>query len=238
MTTVNTPGVTNHNALNTDTLYLGGVEVTATAAELNAIDIATAGVVQASKAVKVDANKDIGDFRNLDAVNIDAGASGTAGSVDVFPGTASKGKLAITCADQSGNTTVTLSAAAMGQATAIAIPDPGAAAAKVVLSTNAVTLAEADVLDGATAGTAVASKALVVDANIDIGTLRNVTATGTVQAATLKATTALVFENGASDITITANGTNVVITNLPTSDPSVAGALWVDTGVLKLSAGS
>ena len=38
-------------------------------------------------------------------------------------------------------------------------------------------------LDGITNGTAAANKALVADANIDIGTLRNVTATGTVTAA-------------------------------------------------------
>ena len=61
----------------------------------------------------MDANKDVGDFRNLDAVNLDAGASGTAGTVDVFPTTASKGKLAISCTDQTGDTTVSLVAGAM-----------------------------------------------------------------------------------------------------------------------------
>jgi hypothetical protein len=39
---------------------------------------------------------------------------------------------------------------------------------------------ELDVLDGVTAGTVTASKALVVDANKDIASLRNITATGTV----------------------------------------------------------
>jgi hypothetical protein len=73
--------------------------------------------------------------------NLDAGASGTAGTVDVFPTTASKGKLQITCTDQTGNTTVTLTAGAMGQATAITIPDPGGASASVVLTAGAQTLA-------------------------------------------------------------------------------------------------
>ena len=38
-------------------------------------------------------------------------------------------------------------------------------------------------------------------------------------------------------VVLTVDGANVVITGLPTSDPSVAGALWSDTGVLTISAG-
>lgn len=41
---------------------------------------------------------------------------------------------------------------------------------------------------------------------------------------------------GAS-VTLAVSGANVVITGLPTSDPSVAGALWSNSGVLTLSAG-
>jgi fibronectin-binding autotransporter adhesin len=73
--------------------------------------------------------------------NLDAGASGTAGTVDIFPTTASKGKLQVTCTDQTGNTTVTLTAGAMGQATTVTIPDPGGASASVVLTAGAQTLA-------------------------------------------------------------------------------------------------
>ena len=38
------------------------------------------------------------------------------------------------------------------------------------------------------------------------------------------------------DSSIDANGT-VVLANLPTSDPTVAGQLWNDSGTLKVSAG-
>lgn len=131
----------------------------------NLLDLAALGTVEASKIVVVDANKDIGDFRNLDCVNLDAGSSGVAGSVDVFPATASKGKLSFTCADQMGNTTVTFQADEMGQATTVHLPDPGAAASYVAQSTAALTLAEVDVLDAVTPGTAAASKAVVLDAN-------------------------------------------------------------------------
>jgi hypothetical protein len=93
----------------------------------------------------------------LNATNIDAGASGTAGTVDVFPTTASKGKLTLTCQDQDGDTGVTVTANAMGQATAIDISDPGQATAYVALfnadpdgSVITSTPAELNILDGAT----------------------------------------------------------------------------------------
>lgn len=40
-----------------------------------------------------------------------------------------------------------------------------------------------------------------------------------------------------ANITITVSGTNAIITGLPTADPSVAGALWSNSGVLTVSAG-
>lgn len=44
------------------------------------------------------------------------------------------------------------------------------------------------------------------------------------------------IELGAS-VTLSVSGTSVIITGLPTSDPSVAGALWANSNVLTLSAG-
>jgi hypothetical protein len=49
---------------------------------------------------------------------------------------------------------------------------------------------------------------------------------------------AINFEVGATDITLTASGANIIIAGLPTTDPAVTGALWADTNVLKVSAGS
>jgi hypothetical protein len=118
--------------LRAERIYLDGTEMTSSAAELSYLDITAAGTVQASKAVVVDANKDAGDFRNLDAVNIDAGASGTAGSVDIFPATASKGKIAITAADSAGDTTTTIVNASQAGARTYTIPDAGASASFVM----------------------------------------------------------------------------------------------------------
>lgn len=111
----------------------------------------TKGTVTAGELVAVDSNKDIGDFRNLDCTNLDAGASGTAGTVDIFPGTASKGKLAISCTNQTGDTTVSLVAGAMADARTITIPDP-LAAASVMLGAQTST-ARTATSDGLTTGT-------------------------------------------------------------------------------------
>ena len=40
-----------------------------------------------------------------------------------------------------------------------------------------------------------------------------------------------------ANVALSVDGTNVIITGLPTSDPSVAGALYSNAGVLTLSDG-
>lgn len=102
------------------------------AADLAKIDGITNGTVAAGKAAVPDANKDIGDFRNLDATNLDAGLSGTAGTVDIFPSTAAKGKIALTAADSAGDTTTTIVNASQAAARTYTIPDAGAAASFVM----------------------------------------------------------------------------------------------------------
>lgn len=109
-----------------------GTAVTLNATELGFTDGVTAGTVTASKAAVVDSNKDIGDFRNVDVTNLDAGASGTAGTVDVFPTTAAKGKIQIAAADSAGDTTTTITNAPQAGARTYTIPDAGASAAFVM----------------------------------------------------------------------------------------------------------
>lgn len=69
--------------------------------------------------------------------NIQAGLSGTAGYLASFPATASKGSLRVTAVANTGDTLTTISNAAMGQASVISIPDPGAATANFLLDTGA-----------------------------------------------------------------------------------------------------
>lgn len=96
--------------------------------EIAFLDGVTEGVVTASKAVVVDSNKDVGDLRNLDCTNLDAGLSGTAGTVDVFPSTAAMGKTAYTAADNAGDTTTTIVNGSMAAARTLTYDDPGGAA--------------------------------------------------------------------------------------------------------------
>lgn len=139
---------------------LAGTAVTTSAAELNYLDGLTAGTVTASKFVLVDANKDISTFRNLSAVtlaatNLDAGASGTAGTVDVFPSSATSGKIAITAADNAADHTITIVNASHGQATTYTLPDIGQATGNIVTlkasQTTAGELKRADLTEDALA---------------------------------------------------------------------------------------
>jgi len=103
------------------------------ATDLQKIDGITNGTAAANKALVLGASKEIGiistaTITTINGTDVDAGASGTAGSVDVFPATASKGKLAVTCTDQTGDTTVSVVAGAMAAARTITLRDPGAAA--------------------------------------------------------------------------------------------------------------
>lgn len=112
-------------------LKIAGTAVTASAAELNTVDITTAGTVQASKTVVVDSNKDISAFRNVGVVNLDAGSSAVAGTVDIFPTTAASGKITITSADNAGDTTTTIVNASQSGTRTYTIPDAGESASFV-----------------------------------------------------------------------------------------------------------
>lgn len=69
--------------------------------------------------------------------NIQTGLSGTAGHLASFPATAAKGSLRLTGVANTGDTVTTISNAAMGQASVVSIPDPGASTATFLLNTSA-----------------------------------------------------------------------------------------------------
>lgn len=70
----------------------------------------------------------------VSAGNLTAGSSGNAGTVSSFPTTALKGSLKLAAVDNTGDTVTTISNAAMGQASVVSIPDPGAATANFILN--------------------------------------------------------------------------------------------------------
>jgi hypothetical protein len=71
--------------------------------------------------------------------SVQAGLSGTAGTLISFPSTAARGALILAAVANAGNTNTTISNASMGQASVISIPDPGASTANFLLDagTNA-----------------------------------------------------------------------------------------------------
>jgi len=46
-----------------------------------------------------------------------------------------------------------------------------------------------------------------------------------------------IIQVGEGTVKLTTDGTNLIVTGLPSSDPSVAGALYTATGAVKVSAG-
>jgi len=158
--------------------------VTATTTELNYVDVTTAGTVEASKAVVVDGNKDATGFRNV---------SGT-GTITAF--TALSGsKLVVGSADMSEADLEKLDGITDGTVAAnkavVVDSNKDASSFRNLTATGAVTAgslvigsadineAELETIDGVTAGTVAASKAVVVDSNKDIAGFRDVTIAGT-----------------------------------------------------------
>lgn len=75
----------------------------------------------------------------INAGNISAGLSGTAGAIHSYPSTAAKGKLVLAAIDNTGNTDVTVSNALHGQATVVSIPDGGQATTEFIIADSAST---------------------------------------------------------------------------------------------------
>jgi len=182
-------------------------------AELEMLDGITAGTAAGSKAVVLDANKDIGTFRNLtiDGVFTDGNytfdtsgnvtglgtiASGAITSTGVVTGTGfTAGSAVIAEAELEMIDGITAGTAAASKALVLdastnisgigtissgAITSSGniTSGDRFIIGSANITEAELEMLDGITAGTAAGSKAVVLDANKDIGTIRNLTIDG------------------------------------------------------------
>ena len=168
-------------------------------AELEMLDGITAGTAAASKALVVDANKDIGTLRNL-----------------TIDGTFSDGNYTF---DTSGNVS------GLGTVGSGAITSSASVTAGTSFIIGSADINETDLekLDGITNGTAAANKALVADANIDIGTIRNLTMTGdlTVGGTTALDDNILEINRGA---TSNANDCGIIIERGSTGDN--AAIIW------------
>ena len=177
--------VTATGAITAGSFVIGDADINEN--DLESIDGITAGTIAASKAAIVDSNKDITGFRNITLTGeLDAATLDISGNADI-DGTLETDALSI------NGTTITSTAAELN-----------------VLDGITAVVGELNALDiGSTAvGTAVASKAVILDSSKDYTGIRNFTITGNltvggtqtvVNTVTMNAANALVFEGATAD---------------------------------------
>ena len=167
-------------------------DTTLSEGDLEVVDGLTAGTVAASKAVVVDSNKDITGFRNVTATGYFEIGSAQLTEAEmeqldgITAGTAAASKAVVLDSNKDVSGLRNVSGAifsgsgvsTLHKLTADAITADGAITAGSSFIIGSADLNEADMekLDGITDGTAAANKAVVVDANKDVSSLRNVSA--------------------------------------------------------------
>jgi len=174
-----------------------------TEAELEMLDGITAGTVSASKAMVVDANKDITGGRNLTiSGELDAATLDISGDVDI-DGTLETDALSI------ASTAVTATAAELNILDGVT----STAAELNILDGVTATTAELNYSDtGAAVGTVVASKVVTADANKDVASFRNITLTGELDAGSLDVSGDADIDGTLEADAMTLNGTAITAT--------------------------
>jgi hypothetical protein len=153
--------------------------------------------------------------------NIQAGVSGTAGTLASFPATGAKGSLVVAAVANSGNTTTTISNAAMGQATVISIPDPGGSTGNFLVAPLALVNNNIVQADG-TGG-------LITDAGIATAAVMSKTAVNTL---TGSGQIILAKANGteaANAVTASGNAGVITTSSLTTAAGSAYAITWTNT---------
>jgi hypothetical protein len=121
-------------------------------------------------------------FLNTDDNTYDLGSASQEWRNLYIDGTANIDSLVADTADINGGT---IDGSIIGGTTAAAITGTAITGTSFVIGSADISEAELETIDGVTAGTVAASKAIVVDANKDITGGRNITITGEIDAATL-----------------------------------------------------
>jgi hypothetical protein len=122
-------------------------------------------------------------------------------------GTANIDSLVADTADINGGT---IDGSIIGGTTAAAITGTAITGTSFVIGSADISEAELETIDGVTAGTVAASKAIVVDANKDITGGRNITITGEIDAATLDISGNADIDGTLEADAITINGVNAL----------------------------
>lgn len=202
--------------------------VTSTAGFVGALSGAT--TIAGTAATITTINGTTGNITTVNATNIDAGASGTAGTVDVFPSTASKGKTQFTAADNTGNTTTTITTALQASARTYTVPDAGGNAS-FVMTAGAQTVAGAKTFSTMP----IIPTATVAAAGNDQTNAAAVT-TGFTLVSAADAAKGVILPAAAAGLqVIIKNGANAVLKIYPNTSDGI-NALTVTTGSLDIAA--
>ena len=141
--------------------------------------------------------------------DIDLGTSSVEFKDAFFDGTVTTDALVADTADINGGT---VDGAIIGGSSAAAITGTAITGTSFVIGSADISEAELETIDGVTAGTVAASKAVVVDSNKDIGSFRNVTLTGELDAATLDISGDADIDGTLETDALSINGTAVTST--------------------------
>lgn len=119
----------------------------------------------------------------ISAGNIQAGLSGTAGTLASFPSAATTGSLVVAAVANSGNTNVTLSNVAHGQASVYSIPDAGNAVGRILNAATATPFTSGHLLSasgtgGVVADSGITASAVQLNTNIKAQTTANIGGAG------------------------------------------------------------
>ena len=147
-------------------------------ADLEKLDGITNGTIAANKAVVADANKDVSSFRNLTATGAITSGSFVIGSADINEADLEKID-GITNGAGAANKALVLDGSANIASGLAAVTASGVVtAAGFTIGSAVINETDLEKLDGITNGTVAANKAVVADANLDVGTFRNVNMSG------------------------------------------------------------
>ncbi len=203
--------------------------------DLEKLDGITNGTVAASKAVVVDANKDADGFRNISGSGtaefdvgtfsgaVTAGTSFIIGSADmsetdlekldgITNGTVAASKAVVADSNKDAAGFRNISGSGTIQMNAGTFSGAVTAGTSIIIGSADINEAELETIDGITAGTAAASKAVILDANKDINGIRNLTIAGnltvqgtttTVDSTTINISSSFTFEGLADDFETT-----------------------------------
>lgn len=159
--------------------------------------------------------------------NIQAGLSGTAGTVASFPATLAKGSLLLKAVANTGDTQTIISNAAMGQASTISIPDPGGATADFAIAPAALVSNNLIKASG-TAG-------LVADAGIAAANVMQLNVTNTLTAAGSIVANKVNGTEAANAVTASGMAGAITTSSLTTAGGASYAITWTNTFISSTS---